>query len=109
MPVTISKISSIDPKTLAACERILASIPESSALNSLWQQYLNKPDQYTLWLGWFNERVVGFLWLEDQCIQGFAVHLATQGRGVGSRMAQLINEHYPVAKWPTTLQHFEQK
>jgi ribosomal protein S18 acetylase RimI-like enzyme len=106
VPVTISKINLIDAKTIAACERIIASNNEHICTQAAWQTYLEQPTSQVLWLAVFNERVVGFSIVSGMQIKAFAVHFATQRRGVGQRMAQLLNEKYESLRWPTELASF---
>lgn len=109
MPVTLRQINAQEERFLIGCQRVVQSNIEVPMLAEQWQEYWLSPQSFELWIGIFNDQVVGIALVQHGRICLLAVHRATQRRGVATRMIDLLCKEYSALQWPPSLERFIHK
>lgn len=90
MPVSLHRLTTMGTSDQRAIERVLIEVPAEDSVRVLLPKCFVADEPYQLFLGLFNDRVVGVVLLENSTIEAFHVHPATRNRGVGRRMMALL-------------------
>lgn len=109
MPVTLRQINAQQERFLIGCQRVVQSNIDVPALAHQWQEYCLTPERYELWVGIFNDQVVGFVLVQHDRVCLITVHRATQRRGVATRMIDLLCKETSALQWPPSLERFLDK
>lgn len=90
MPISLTQLAPTDKFDSQALEAIIKDLDADDTIRSSLAQWQNQSLDSSLYIGWFNDRMVALALLEAQQLRALAVHPATRGRGVATRVLELI-------------------